>query len=63
MLKAQLGEIHRAWAEYGVRHPVFRKLLVFSLVMMLFCLCAAGIVSRLGYDSLPSIMTEKEKTA
>ena len=62
-LKAQLGEMNRTWAEYGVRHPVFRKLCVFSSVMMLLCLGAGYMVSRLGYDSLPSIMAENGKTA
>lgn len=63
MLKAQLGEMNRTWAEYGVRHPVFRKLFVFSSVILLLFLVAGYFVSRLGYDSLPSIMAESEKTA
>ncbi|MCJ1268954.1 solute carrier 35 member [Lobaria immixta] len=62
LLKAQLGEINRAWAEYGVRHPALRKLIVFGSVLILLLLVLGGIAPRVGYDSLPSIIAENEKT-
>lgn len=62
VLKAQLGEINRAWAEYGVRHPALRKLIVFGSVLILLILALGGIAPRVGYDSLPSIMAENGKT-
>lgn len=62
VLKTQLGEINRAWAEYGVRHPALRKLIVFGSVLILVILVLGGVAPRVGYDSLPSIRAENEKT-
>lgn len=61
VLKAQLGEINRAWADYGVRHPALRKLIVFGSVLIFLILVLGGIAPRVGYGSLPSIRAENEK--
>lgn len=62
MLKAQLGEINRAWAEYGVRHPALRKLIIFGSALVFLVLVLGGIAPSVGYSSLPSIMAENGKT-
>ncbi|MCJ1464638.1 hypothetical protein MMC07_003251 [Pseudocyphellaria aurata] len=62
MLKTQLGEINRAWAEYGVRHPALRKLIVSGSVLVLLILILGSIAPRVGYDALPSIRAENQKT-
>lgn len=62
MLKAQLGEINRTWAEYGVRHPALRKLILFGSVLILLILILGGVAPRVGYDSIPSILAENQKT-
>lgn len=47
-LKEHLGGAQRAWADYGVRHPAIRKLLVFGLVLFTMFTLLGGI-STSGY--------------
>lgn len=63
MLKAQFGELNRAWAEYGVRHPALRKIVVFGAVLLFLLLVLGEIAPRVGYESITSIITENEKVA
>lgn len=62
VLKAQLGEINRTWAEYGVRRPAARKAIVFGVVLLLVFLVLGGIAPRVGYGSLSGIIADSDKT-
>ena len=42
-LKDYMGQGQRAWADYGVRHPALRRLLVLGLVIMTFVVLMAGV--------------------
>lgn len=42
-MKEYLGQGQRAWADYGVRHPALRKLIVFGLVIFTLFLLLGGI--------------------
>ena len=46
-LKEYVGHGQRAWAEYGARRPVQRKVLVFALVVLGLFL-AVGVASTIG---------------
>lgn len=60
MLKAQLSEINRSWAEYGARHPALRKAVIFGSVVALVFLVLGGLAPRVGFESLGSIINDKE---
>lgn len=60
MLKAQLSEINRSWAEYGVRHPALRKAVIFGSVIALVFLVLGGLAPRVGFESLGSIINDKD---
>ncbi|KAF7190727.1 putative sugar phosphate/phosphate translocator [Pseudocercospora fuligena] len=47
-LREHMGQAQRAWADYGVRHPAIRKVLVFGLVLVTIFLLLGGISSS-GY--------------
>ncbi|EME42489.1 hypothetical protein DOTSEDRAFT_73355 [Dothistroma septosporum NZE10] len=47
-LKEHAGQAQRAWADYGVRHPALRKLLVFALVLITIFALLGG-ASQSGY--------------
>lgn len=42
-LKEYAGQGQRAWADYGVRHPALRKLLVFGIVLFTIFVLLGGI--------------------
>lgn len=44
-LKEYTGDAQRAWADYGVRHPALRKLIVFALVLITVFLVFGGLGS------------------
>lgn len=52
VLKVQLLEINRSWAEYGVRHPALRKAIIFGCVIALVFLVLGGLAPRVGFESL-----------
>ncbi len=60
MLKAQLSEINRSWAEYGVRHPALRKAGIFGLVIALVFLVLGGLAPRVGFETFGSIINDKD---
>lgn len=42
-MKEYLGQGQRQWADYGVRHPAARKLIVFGLVIFTLFLLLGGL--------------------
>lgn len=44
-LKEHFGQMQRGWADYGVRHPALRKLIVFGLVLVTLILLLGGVSS------------------
>jgi hypothetical protein len=44
-LKEYVGQGQRAWADYGVRHPALRRVLVFGLVMVTMFLLLGGVAA------------------
>ena len=62
VLKAQFGEINRSWAEYGVRHPVLRKAIVFAAVLLAMFLVLEGLAPRVGFGPLSGIIADSDKT-
>ena len=40
----------RKWAEYGIKHPIQRKLLVLFLSILTIFLLATGLAPQFGYD-------------
>ena len=50
-LKEYFGQGQRAWADYGVRHPAMRRVIVFGLVIVTLFMLVGGIgASGVGYD-------------
>ena len=50
-LKAYVAEGNRQWAEYGVRHPALRKIIIFVAVILTLMLLMAGLAPSVGVDS------------
>ena len=50
-LKAQFADGQRAWAEYGAKHPAWRKVIVFGGLLLVIFLLLGGIAPTAGYDS------------
>jgi hypothetical protein len=44
-IKEHMGSGQRAWADYGVRHPAARKLIVIGLVLVTIILLLGGVGS------------------
>lgn len=53
-LKDYVAQGQRAWADYGVRHPAMRKLIVFGLVLLLIFVVLGGLAPRIApeYDQI-----------
>ncbi|KAL9602694.1 MAG: hypothetical protein Q9219_001684 [cf. Caloplaca sp. 3 TL-2023] len=49
-LKAKLSDAGRAWADYGVRHPALRKVIVFAGMLLLATLVLVGLAPT-SYDN------------
>ncbi|KAL8906915.1 MAG: hypothetical protein Q9207_001723 [Kuettlingeria erythrocarpa] len=47
-LKAKLSDAGRAWADYGVRHPALRKIIVFVGMLLLAGMVVIGLAPRVG---------------
>lgn len=60
VIKAQLSEINRSWAEYGVRHPALRKVVIFGSVIALVFLVLGGLAPRAGFEAFGSIINDKD---
>ena len=63
VLKAKLSDAGRAWADYGVRHPALRKVIVFVGMLLLAFLVLVGLAPTVGYDSkyLSSVVGQSDK--
>ncbi|KAL8941412.1 MAG: hypothetical protein Q9216_002257 [Gyalolechia sp. 2 TL-2023] len=63
MLKAKVSDAGRAWADYGVRHPALRKVIVFAGMLLLVLIALIGLAPQVGYDSnyLSSVVGQSDK--
>ena len=61
-LKAQFSDRNRQWAEYGVKHPVVRKLVTFGAVISLMIFVLVALAPTVGYDPKQAISAFKEGT-
>ncbi|KAL8861887.1 MAG: hypothetical protein Q9178_001756 [Gyalolechia marmorata] len=64
-LKAKCSDAGRAWADYGVRHPALRKVIVFVGMLVLVSVILIGLAPSVGYDSkyLSSVVGQRDKVA
>lgn len=60
MIKAQLSEANRAWAEYGARHPAIRKVIIFGGILFVIFVILGGLAPSVGYD-LGSVVGQSDK--
>lgn len=44
-IKEYVGQGQRAWADYGVRHPALRKVLIFAMVVMTLLVLLGGVTA------------------
>ena len=50
-IKSFFTEISRQWAEYGAKHPVQRKVIVFCAVLLTIVLVLGGLAPTVGYNT------------
>ena len=50
-IKSFFAELTRQWAEYGVKHPAQRKVVVFFAVLFTIALILGGLAPTVGYDT------------
>lgn len=62
-LKAKFSDAGRAWADYGVRHPALRKVIVFVGMLLLALAVLIGLAPSVGYDSkyFSSVVGQSDK--
>ncbi|KAL8738174.1 MAG: hypothetical protein Q9181_000987 [Wetmoreana brouardii] len=62
-IKAKFSDAGRAWADYGVRHPALRKVIVFVGMLLLAFVVLVGLAPRVGYDSeyLRNVVGQNDK--
>ncbi|KAL8948981.1 MAG: hypothetical protein Q9222_004869 [Ikaeria aurantiellina] len=62
-IKAKFSDASRAWAEYGVRHPALRKMIVFASMLVLALMALIGLAPTVGYDptNLSSVVGQSDK--
>lgn len=53
ILKGHFEQGGRMWADYGVRHPAMRKVLVFGVVMVVLFLLLGGLAPTYAPDYDP----------
>ncbi|KAF1985457.1 TPT-domain-containing protein [Aulographum hederae CBS 113979] len=53
-IKEHLAQGVRAWADYGVRHPIMRKLIVFGLVILGMFVLVGGVAPKIAPDYDPA---------
>lgn len=58
-IKAHFAEGGRVWAEYGVRHPVVRKLIVFGCVLLGMFVLVASLAPRISPEYDPTAYAHK----
>jgi hypothetical protein len=46
-IKGHVSDAHRSWNDYGVRHPVMRKLIVFGLAILGIFVVLGGLAPQL----------------
>lgn len=65
MMKAQISEAGRLWAEFGSNRPALRKVIVFGGTLMILFVLLGGLAPTVGYDSkyLTSTMKVAEKAS
>lgn len=63
MVKAKVSDAGRAWADYGVRHPALRKVIVFVGMLLLAIVVLVGLAPQMGYDSkfIGSVVGQNDK--
>ncbi|MDI1487490.1 MAG: hypothetical protein OHK93_006760 [Ramalina farinacea] len=49
-IKSKLADANMSWAEYGVKHPIQRKLIVLGITMGFFVTLMFGLAPTIGYD-------------
>lgn len=62
-IKAKFSDGGRAWADYGVRHPALRKVIVFAGMLLLVLLVLVGLAPKAGYDSISSVIGQSDKAS
>ena len=50
-IKAQFSEASRQWAEYGAKHPAWRKVIVFGGILTIVFIILGGLAPSAGYDA------------
>lgn len=62
-IKARFSDAGRAWADYGVRHPALRKVIVFVAMVFVAMLALISVAPTVGYDSkyLSSVVGQSDK--
>lgn len=58
-IKNAFSEASRKWAEYGVKHPAQRKIVVFCMVILTIFLLITGLVPTLGYNAADAVAQSK----
>ena len=61
-MKAQFSDFQRIWAEYGVKHPVMRKLMVFCAVLAFMSVLLVGLAPTVGVDPKSVATAIKDST-
>lgn len=62
-IKARFSDAGRAWADYGVRHPALRKVIVFVSMLLVAVIALIALAPTVGYDSkyLSSVVGQSDK--
>lgn len=62
-IKAKFSDAGRTWADYGVRHPALRKIIVFFGMLVAVMFVFAALAPAVGYDSkyLSSVVGHSDK--
>ena len=59
-IKVYYAEGSRAWAEYGVRHPALRKIIVFAGIIITLFVILGGLAPSVGYDTKAAIASSNQ---
>ncbi|KAI4251964.1 MAG: hypothetical protein LQ352_004551 [Teloschistes flavicans] len=55
-IKAKFSDAGRTWADYGVRHPALRKVIVFAGMLLVVLVVLIGLAPKAGYGSFSSVI-------
>lgn len=63
-IKSKLSDANMSWAEYGAKHPIQRKLIVFGITIGFVVMLVLGLAPTVGYDPnmIRDAMKSKAKT-